>query len=83
MPTSSIRITQMENEMESRDKQIEEIDLLIQKLSNSSSEFRDSIREIVFIRLHRFFQRGNKQVRRDTDLKLLSEVTGQSNGNRE
>ena len=67
----------MENEIESQDKELGEIDLLIYKVSNSAFEFRNAIRHIILIRLHRFFHKRNKEIKTDTDLKLLfgSEVT--------
>lgn len=60
-----------EAEAQSQEKALREIDLLIKKVSNSTSDFRESVREIIFIRLHRFFERRNKQAKWDTELKLL------------
>jgi hypothetical protein len=64
-------VVEMENEREIRDKELEEIDRLIHKVWNSALEFRNAIREIIFIRLHRFFGKMNKEIKTDTDLKLL------------
>jgi hypothetical protein len=48
-----------------------EIDLLIERISNSGIEFRRSIDEAIFKRLKRFFNKRNRQITRETRLEAI------------
>jgi hypothetical protein len=62
----------MDRETETKEQQ--EIDTLIEKLSNSGVEFRKTIAVIILKRLYRLFQAKNKQITKDSYLRdLLSE----------
>jgi hypothetical protein len=59
----------MDKELTENEKEIQEVDSLIDKLSGSAIEFRKSIYDIVFQRLSRFFRTKNKEIAKDTRLK--------------
>jgi hypothetical protein len=52
-------------------KENEEIDLLIEKISSSAIEFRNTTSDIIFKRLRRLFQTKQKQITRDSRLKEI------------
>jgi hypothetical protein len=57
----------MDIELTEDNKENKTIDSLIEKLSSSSIEFRNTIRDIIFKRLRRLFQ--TKQITRDSKTK--------------
>lgn len=59
----------MDRELTEDNKTKEEIDSLIDKLSSSAIEFRNTIGDIIFKRLRRVFQSKQKQLTRDSRLK--------------
>ena len=61
----------MDKELTKDDTGNEKIDSLIEKLSSSAIEFRNTTDDIIFKRLRRLFQSKEKQITRDTRLKEI------------
>ena len=61
----------MDRELTKDNKDNEEIDTLIEKLSSSAVEFRNTTGDIIFKRLRRLFQIKQKQITRDSRLKEI------------
>lgn len=61
----------MDKELTEDEKEIQEVDSLIDKLAGSAIEFRKSIYDIIFNRVSRFFGKKNKVITSDTQLKEL------------
>ncbi len=59
----------MDKELTEDNKEKEEIDSMIEKLSSSAIEFRNTAGDIIFKRLRRLFQTKQKQVARDSRIK--------------
>lgn len=64
----------MDRELTEDKKEREEIDSLIEKLSSSATEFRNTTGDIIFKRLRRLFQTKQKQATRDSRLKDIFPV---------
>ena|SRR5690606_35756101 len=61
----------MDRELNTDNKQNEEIDSLIEKLSGSAIEFRNTASAIIFKRLRRLLQTKQKQITRESRLKEI------------
>lgn len=66
-----VRIRYVDKELTNNNKETEEIDALIEKISGSSIEFRHTTGDIIFKRLGRFFQTKQKEITRDSRLKEM------------
>lgn len=61
----------MDRELTNDNKENEEIESLIEKISSSAIQFRNTTGDVIFKRLARFFQKKQKQITRDSRLEEI------------